>query len=107
MDNIHRIKIGYILANIGYCDKSIVRDDIPMLFWYDGIVDNMVEDIQPFKDTLVGRRQLDCMFDWLTKYHNDMMVSATELEWGGSCYFNRIHVCRYCLDNLTITDVKV
>jgi hypothetical protein len=60
-------KIAEALVQCGYADYQIGDGSVR---WKDAELDNLCEEVEPFADTLEGRRQADALEDWLFINHN-------------------------------------
>ena len=56
-------KAAEILVECGYGDYK--TDNNNYVCWRDPEIDNTMEAVKPFSDTLEGRRQADAIEDWL------------------------------------------
>jgi hypothetical protein len=60
-------KAAEILVLSGYADYA--SENSNYICWHDAIVDNTMEAVQLFSDSIEGRRQADAIEDWLGNKH--------------------------------------
>ena len=100
-------KAAEILVECGYADYK--TDNNNYVCWREPEIDNTMEAVKPFSDTLEGRRQADAIEDWLTiNKHSLYQNSEYEAEspklpyskFGCFWYQHRLNRIKWCLEEL-------
>ena len=64
-------------------------------------VDHLFASVDPFSDTLEGRRQADVIEDWLYGFKPDLYTESLSKHWHGKGRFGqRIERIKWCIESL-------
>ncbi len=92
-----------LLVKCGYADYKTENDNY--ICWHDPEIDNTMVAVQPYADTLEGRRQLDALEDYFSQNYGIELWAESVLKLADTKYKSerqwRIDRIKWCCEQLS------